>query len=124
MKNGSKKKSDLREDRDFSDVTLVCEDNQQVAAHRVVLSSCSPLLLSVLRSLRQPQPLIYFWGVRLGQLVAVLDFCYRGQVSVNTLDLEDFISVAKIMGIKGITGGENVEDESDVSRHQHLNVAL
>ena len=62
QENVSKNFSNMREYRDLSDVTLVCEDNEQVAAHRVVLSSCSSLLLSVLRSLRQPQPLIYFWG--------------------------------------------------------------
>ena len=124
QENVSKSFSNLREDRVFSDVTLVCEDNRQVAAHRVVLSFCSPLLLSVLRSLKHPQPLIYFWGVRLQQLEAVLDFCYRGQVSVNTLELDDFIRVAKILGIKGITGGDNVEDECEISRHQNQNVAM
>ena len=30
---------DLREDKDFNDVTLVCEDGQQVEAHKVVLAS-------------------------------------------------------------------------------------
>ena len=34
---------DLREDKDFSDVTLVCEDNQQIPGHNVVLSASSPL---------------------------------------------------------------------------------
>ena len=28
----------LREDRDFKDVTLVCEDGQQVEAHKVILA--------------------------------------------------------------------------------------
>ena len=69
-------------------MTLVCEDNQHVSAYRVVLSSCSPLLSSVLRSLSQPQPFIYFWGVRAVQLEAVMDFCYKGQVNVTTLELE------------------------------------
>ena len=124
QENVSKNFSDLRDDSDFSDVTLVCEDNQQVAAHRLVLSSCSPLLLSVLRSLRQPQPLIYFWGVRMVQLEAVLDFCYRGQVSVNTLELDDFIRVAKMLGIKGISEGDTVEDECDISRYQNMNIAM
>ena len=31
----------LREDRDFSDVTLACEDGQQVEAHRVILAASS-----------------------------------------------------------------------------------
>ena len=32
----------LREGKDFTDVTLACEDGQQVEAHKVVLTSSSP----------------------------------------------------------------------------------
>ena len=32
----------LREDNDFADVTLACEDGQQVEAHKVILASSSP----------------------------------------------------------------------------------
>ena len=32
----------LREDNDFSDVALACEDGQQVEAHKVILVSSSP----------------------------------------------------------------------------------
>ena len=32
----------LRETTDFADVTLACEDGNQVEAHRVILSACSP----------------------------------------------------------------------------------
>ena len=31
----------LREDREFADVTLVCEDGQQVEVHKVILASSS-----------------------------------------------------------------------------------
>ena len=32
----------LREDKDFSDVTLACENGQQVEAHKVTLAASSP----------------------------------------------------------------------------------
>ena len=32
----------LSSDKDFTDVTLVCEDGQQVEAHKLVLISSSP----------------------------------------------------------------------------------
>ena len=32
----------LRNDREFTDVTLVCEDGQQMEAHKVILASSSP----------------------------------------------------------------------------------
>ena len=31
----------MREDEDFTDVTLVCEDGQQVEAHKVILATYS-----------------------------------------------------------------------------------
>ena len=33
---------ELREGKDFTDVTLACEDGQQVETHKVVLTSSSP----------------------------------------------------------------------------------
>ena len=32
----------LREDKDFADVTLACEDGQQVEADKVILAASSP----------------------------------------------------------------------------------
>ena len=33
---------DLRQDKEYADVTLVCENGQQVEAHKVVLIASSP----------------------------------------------------------------------------------
>ena len=49
----------LREDREFADVTLACEDGQQVEAHKVILASSSPFFLNLLRRNKHPHPLIY-----------------------------------------------------------------
>ena len=34
----------LRTDNDLSDVTLACEDGQQIEAHKVILSVSSPIM--------------------------------------------------------------------------------
>ena len=39
---------ELRDDADFFDVTLACDDNQ-IKAHKVILSACSPFFKSVLK---------------------------------------------------------------------------
>ena len=44
---------ELREDRDFTDVTLACEDGQQIEAHKVVLASSSPFFMELLKRNRQ-----------------------------------------------------------------------
>ena len=39
---------ELREDRDFSDAALVCEDGKQVEAHKVILATSSPFFMELL----------------------------------------------------------------------------
>ena len=41
---------DLREDKDFFDVTLAC-DEEQIEAHKVILSACSPFFKTILKIL-------------------------------------------------------------------------
>ena len=50
---------DLRQDKEFIDVTLVCEDGQQVEAHKVILTASSPLFQKLLCVKSHPHPLIY-----------------------------------------------------------------
>ena len=49
----------LREDNDFTDVTLACEDGQQVEAHKVILAASSPFFLKLLGRNKHPHPLIH-----------------------------------------------------------------
>ena len=44
---------ELREDKDFFDVTLACEDDQ-IEAHKMILASCSPFFRNILR--KNPHP--------------------------------------------------------------------
>ena len=52
----------LREDKEFSDVTLVCEDGHQLEAHKVILVASSPFFLNILKKSRHPHPLVYMKG--------------------------------------------------------------
>ena len=40
---------ELRNDAELFDVTLACEDDEQMPAHKLVLSACSTFFRSVLR---------------------------------------------------------------------------
>ena len=61
---------ELRDDTDFTDVTLACED-QSLKAHKVILSACSPFFKSLLKRHPHPQPLVYIRGVKATDLVAI-----------------------------------------------------
>ena len=54
---------DLRQDKEFTDVTLACEDGQQVEAHKVVLVVSSPFFQNILMENKHPHPLIYMSGI-------------------------------------------------------------
>ena len=68
---------ELRDDKDFFDVTLACGDSQ-VEAHKVILSACSPFFRGILRRNPHPHPLLYLKGVALRDIQSVLSFMYRG----------------------------------------------
>ena len=63
----------LREDKDFSDVTLACENGQQVEAHKVILATSSPFFKKLLRQNKHSHPLIYMRGMKSDDLSAIVD---------------------------------------------------
>merc|ERR1712025_1021662 len=84
---------ELRDDKDFFDVTLAC-DNDQIQAHKVILSACSPFFRNILRRNSHQHPLLYLKGVKHRDLLAILNFMYQGEVSVAQEELNIFLSVA------------------------------
>ena len=102
---------DLRSDEEFTDVTLACEDGQQIGAHKVVLTTSSPLFRNLLKSNRHQHPLIYMRGIKSEDLVAIVDFLYCGEANVYQEHLDAFLALANELKLKGLTGeGEKQHD--------------
>jgi len=93
---------ELREDKDFFDVTLACDD-EQISAHKVILSACSPFFRNILRRNPHQHPLLYLKGVKFTDLQAVLNFMYNGEVNVAQEELNSFLAVAEELRVKGLT---------------------
>jgi len=93
---------ELRDDKDFFDVTLVCDD-EQLQAHKVILSACSPFFRNVLRRNPHQHPLLYLKGVKYSDLQSVLNFMYHGEVNVAQEELNSFLAVAEELRVKGLT---------------------
>ena len=49
---------EIREDKDFFDITLACDD-ETIQAHKVILSACSPFFRKVLKKHSHQHPLLY-----------------------------------------------------------------
>ena len=93
---------EIREEKDFFDVTLSVGD-RQLQAHKLILSACSPFFRSVLRKNPHQNPLLYLKGVEFSDLQAVLNFMYHGEVNVAQEDLNSFLAVAEDLKVKGLT---------------------
>jgi len=100
----------LRNDEDFFDITLACEDDEQTQAHRVILAACSPFFRHVLRKNPHKHPLLYLKGVKFNDLQSVLCFMYNGEVNVAQEDLNSFLAVAEELKIKGLTQSNNSKE--------------
>ena len=94
----------LRDDSDFTDVTLACEDGKQVEAHKVILAASSPFFQKLLGRNRHPHPLIYMRGMKSDDLLAIVDFLYRGEANVFQDNLDSFLAIAEELQLKGLMG--------------------
>jgi len=103
---------ELRDDKDFFDVTLACED-EQIQAHKVILSACSPFFRQILRRNAHQHPLLYLKGVKYTDVQSVLNFMYHGEVNVAQEDLNSFLAVAEELRVKGLTQGPNANSSNN-----------
>ena len=100
----------LREDKDFADVTLACEDGKQLEVHTVILASSSPFFKNILQRNRHTYPMIYMRGVKSEDLIAIVDFLYCGEANVYQDNLDSFLAIAEELQLKGLIGkSENYE---------------
>ena len=84
--NVSKSFGILRNEEYLYDVTLVCDENSQVSAHKLVLSSFSEYFKTIFRSNNHnhPNPLICLEGVSSPELRNILDYMYNGEANINS----------------------------------------
>ena len=96
--------SSLREENEFADVTLACEDGQQVEAHKVILAASSPFFKNLLKRNKHPHPLIFMRGTKSEDLLAIIDFLYLGEANVLQENLDSFLAIAEELQLKGLDG--------------------
>jgi len=104
----------LLSDTEFTDVTLACDDEKQVTAHKVVLSACSPFFRKILVRNPHQKPLLYLRGLKHEDLEAILKFMYNGQTEVSQDNLENFLKVAKDLEVKGLNESSTASRSTDL----------
>ena len=92
----------LRGDSDFADVTLACEDGQQVEAHKVILAASSPFFKKMLARNKHPHPLVYMRGMKFDDLLVIIEFLYFGEASIFQENLDSFLGIAEELQLEGL----------------------
>ena len=93
----------LLEDTNFVDVTLACDDDKQLTAHKVILSANSHFFRNVFINNRHQHPLIYLFGVKFCDLQSLVKFMYIGEVSIEEKDLQSFLLTSETLKIEGLS---------------------
>lgn len=102
----------LRVEEDFFDVTLACDEDNQVQAHKVILAASSGYFRGLLKRNPGPNPvLIMPSNVTFRELSHLLDFMYNGEVSIVQDEIESFMSLAEMLKIKGLVEEEKKQDK-------------
>ena len=83
----------LWDDKEYTDLTLVCEDGQHMEVHKVILASPSPLFEKILQKSKHSRPRIYLRGFQSKDFVLILDFLYFREANVYKKDLDFFLAI-------------------------------
>nr|CAH7722948.1 unnamed protein product [Callosobruchus chinensis] len=95
------------------DVTLVCAETS-VRAHKVVLSACSPFFQRIFSENPCKHPVIVLKDFNGWEVQAIVDFMYKGEISVIQEQLQSLIKAAESLQVRGLANQDpfGVDKES------------
>ena len=112
---------------EFSDITLVSDDQHKFRVHRFILSACS----TVLRNMMKQNPHITTFnlqGIQHQELVSILKFIYLGKTTFYSEQMNAFLNAAKNLDIKEISkdvvedNHEKYEENEEVQNRDNFDV--
>ena len=106
----------FRNEGHLHDVTLVSDDQNQVSAHKLVLSASSEYFNNIFKNNKVSNPFLCLEGVSLTDLNNILDYIYFGRIQIYQDDLDRFLSIAQRFKIEGLLGAEadNIKEEENL----------
>jgi len=109
----------LLQSENLVDVTIAVE-GKFIKAHKIVLSACSPYFqaMFVNHSPSERYPVLIFHDMKHAHLKTLLDFMYRGEISIDEKDLGEVLKVAEALSIRGLSSFES-DDEEDKPEGQN-----
>jgi hypothetical protein len=89
-------------DSEYADVTLACDDDKQIKAHKFILSESSPFFRRIFVGNPEPNMMIILHDVRFSELQSIMEFLYKGEAEVAENMLDSFLDTAEYLEIKGL----------------------
>jgi len=103
--------SEILDQKELFDISLMCEGSL-IQAHKLVLSSCSPVFRTIINQLPHPDPVVYMRGISAANMRSLLNFMYRGEVNIKQSTITEFLATADDLQVKGLTQKESKEASS------------
>ena len=114
----------LQNTSEFSDVTLVSEEGEKIEAHKVILAFSSPFFMELLSENKHPHPLIYMRGLKYDVLLALPEFLYFGRTNLVQEKLDEFLSLAAELKLKGLVRDEEQDNKGSSSKPKTSHMKL
>ena len=105
-------------DESMTDCTLMCAEGHTLKAHRMILSASSPFFKSVFEQMSNHwpnYPIVYLKDMPITDLRAIIEFIYRGEVTVGQQQLESVLRSGESLRIKGLIDIDRRDDGSNTA---------
>ena len=102
----------LLESHEFSDVTLVSDDQHIFRAHKFMLSASSPVFKTIIDNNPQNTS-IFLRGIAKEELDSILQFIYLGEATVYQEKMNEFVKIAKELKIVLFDNTKDIEKSFD-----------
>lgn len=102
-------------DESMTDCALMCAEGQPVKAHRMILSASSPFFKSIFDQMSNywpNYPIVYLKDMPITDLKAIIEFIYRGEVTICQSQLASVLKSGQSLRIKGL---EDIDKSCDGS---------
>ena len=106
---------EILDQEDMADVTIACDENYTVRAHKVILSAASLFFRSVIKKSQHPNPYFYLKGVSASHLNSLMSYIYSGETEVRSEDFQMFMTIASDLRISSLTSTNPINADKSTS---------
>ena len=109
---------DMKAKNEFTDVTLVGNDQIKYYAHKVVLAAASSEFRNLFLGCNKSDSILYLRGFKDFVLKALLEFIYVGETKLSNNMIHEFLDAAKDLKIRGV---EDVSNDDFLNSVKNVN---